>query len=510
MKKYWLLLQVLIFVGGAFSIHARSITVTSPNGGERWALGSRQNITWSHEGIAGSVRINLVRLGGAVAGTIATVPVADGRYPWTVGALASGSAPAGDYLIGLFVSREDVDDRSDAAFAIVGEEAPPSPGAAITVTSPNGGENWVLGSSQRVRWTSRNLAAGTALDIELLKGNVVKGKIAPAVPASAGSCAWSPAGTLSDGTVMAAASDYSVRVRPAGRETPFDFSDRPFALGAAGPQPGPQPPPEGLPDLVVTDLFLSSEGCLQATVANTGSAAFAGSVLLRFWENEGTVPFETTRELALLPGQSQNVNLVHRVVEPENSCGMYYSVFVDAARRVSEGTEENNSYAEKIFTKTTCFRLLARIIAGKRGNTRIIVPSTPEVVVTPAMVDWPINLRGRDEYDRCLLPLEFTVRNCGTRQDLLPASLKLYQLSRSFTQSGGFKDVGRFSKNMHVASGSIESWRITPAVHIVNPGTLRICLSEHFTWGGPFWSTTQHEQFNCIEVPLRFEGFERR
>ncbi|MBN2346106.1 MAG: hypothetical protein JXO51_06915 [Candidatus Aminicenantes bacterium] len=122
MKK--IVVVVFLVLAVVLPVAAQGITVTSPNGGERWDLGSPQQITWSHSGISGNVRINLIKAGGGTAGTIATVPVADGRYSWEAGRLAAGSAPAGEYRIGLYVSSAGVDDRSDAPFTITEAKTP--------------------------------------------------------------------------------------------------------------------------------------------------------------------------------------------------------------------------------------------------------------------------------------------------------------------------------------------------------------------------------------------------
>ena len=41
-----------------------SITVTSPNGGEIWPIGSVQNISWTSSGLTGNVKIEVSRNGG--------------------------------------------------------------------------------------------------------------------------------------------------------------------------------------------------------------------------------------------------------------------------------------------------------------------------------------------------------------------------------------------------------------------------------------------------------------
>jgi hypothetical protein len=94
MKKTILLALLMIF--SAAAARAQSLRVLSPNGGERWRVGSQHAITWQAQGISGNVKI-ILRRGGVKVGDIAAgVPAARGTYAWTVGTLLNGSAPGAD------------------------------------------------------------------------------------------------------------------------------------------------------------------------------------------------------------------------------------------------------------------------------------------------------------------------------------------------------------------------------------------------------------------------------
>ncbi|MCJ7526195.1 MAG: hypothetical protein MUP71_13375 [Candidatus Aminicenantes bacterium] len=120
--------KVLIFTAAlawlAVAALGQSITVTAPNGGERWMIGDPVTITWTAADIPGDVRILLLRSGGALVGTIASaVPISPGSFSWEAGALAPGSAEAGEnYLIRIRSNRLDIWDNSNAAFALVGRQ----------------------------------------------------------------------------------------------------------------------------------------------------------------------------------------------------------------------------------------------------------------------------------------------------------------------------------------------------------------------------------------------------
>ena len=131
------------------------ITVTSPNGGESWQAGTTQVISWN-DNLSENVKIELYK-GGSFHSTISISTTSDGNRNWAIPlALASGS----DYSIKITsVDSTTVFDFSDANFTIY----PP----VITVTDPNGGENWIIGDSYLITWTD-NIAE--SVELQLYKG----------------------------------------------------------------------------------------------------------------------------------------------------------------------------------------------------------------------------------------------------------------------------------------------------------------------------------------------------
>jgi len=69
-----------------------TISLTSPKGGEHWALGSQHSITWTATNLSGNLKIQLSRDGGATwPETLASsVPVSQGSWTWTVSGPVSG------------------------------------------------------------------------------------------------------------------------------------------------------------------------------------------------------------------------------------------------------------------------------------------------------------------------------------------------------------------------------------------------------------------------------------
>jgi Leucine-rich repeat (LRR) protein len=123
-----------------------SITVNTPNGGEIWEAGATQSITWSAVNIEGNVIIEYSTGGGDSYSVIESPPVDDGSYNWTV-----PDTPSDNCLVRISsgTSDDSPSDTSDEVFSII------SPASAdITITSPNGGENWEVGSIREITWTS--------------------------------------------------------------------------------------------------------------------------------------------------------------------------------------------------------------------------------------------------------------------------------------------------------------------------------------------------------------------
>lgn len=111
---------------------------------------------------------------------------------------------------------------------MLGVGTAPPPSASITVTSPNGMENWSSGSTRTISWTTNNVS-GT-VDIQLFRNFSQVGTIARDVPASSGSYPWTVGNYI--GGVAPNGQGYRVRVRTSdGRY--LDLSNCAFSIGAA-------------------------------------------------------------------------------------------------------------------------------------------------------------------------------------------------------------------------------------------------------------------------------------
>jgi hypothetical protein len=217
---------VLLFAVAALS-QSQTITVTSPNGGENWVLGSPHNITWRSSGVTGKVNILLFNRNQRVGVIQSDVAVSAGSFSWIVGNYQGGTAaPGTNYKVEIRKPQTEILDASDRPFTISGAPAP----ASITVTSPNGGETWYTNAVHEVRWTSSGISG--SVTISLKKGGaVIRSWTAENTGSSYGSYSWAQAGT-----------DYRIRVEDSADPAVFDESDQNFTIQVP---PGPTPPPPG-------------------------------------------------------------------------------------------------------------------------------------------------------------------------------------------------------------------------------------------------------------------------
>lgn len=109
---------------------------------------------------------------------------------------------------------------------LAGDKEPAN--ATITVTSPNGGEDWTAGSMHNVTWNYTD-DPGTQVKIELLKDGAVNTVISSGTPVGtegAGSYSWTIPGNQAPG------SDYTVRVTSTSDSSCTDTSDGNFSITA--------------------------------------------------------------------------------------------------------------------------------------------------------------------------------------------------------------------------------------------------------------------------------------
>ncbi len=118
------------------------IRVTSPNGGEKWEVGSQHPITWLTGDKLGDDKLVYSTDKGETWKTIVFATRDDETYLWTVPNDLS-------HTVWVRVAEREGPgyDRSDKVFWII-------PKPTLTVVSPNGGESWKAGTTQTIKWTT--------------------------------------------------------------------------------------------------------------------------------------------------------------------------------------------------------------------------------------------------------------------------------------------------------------------------------------------------------------------
>jgi hypothetical protein len=134
------------------------ISVSSPNGGENWQVGSVHNITWTSIGTSGTVKIDFSTDKGSTWPTVIASTPDDGTYLWNV-----PNTPSANCLVRVTDTDGSPTDYSNAVFTV---SAP-----FITVGSPNGGENWLVGSSHNITWTSGGTSGTVNVDYSTDNGS---------------------------------------------------------------------------------------------------------------------------------------------------------------------------------------------------------------------------------------------------------------------------------------------------------------------------------------------------
>ncbi|MDP3149936.1 MAG: FISUMP domain-containing protein [Ignavibacteria bacterium] len=126
-----------------------SIQLTVPNGGENWKVGEVDTIKWTSTNVD-SIKIELTTNNGSNWTTMKdSLNASTGKFAWTI-----PNTPSTQCKIRLMDFRNSaIGDTSNAVFTIelVVQKS-------IAVTSPNGGENWKVGSAQNITWTSINVS----------------------------------------------------------------------------------------------------------------------------------------------------------------------------------------------------------------------------------------------------------------------------------------------------------------------------------------------------------------
>jgi RHS repeat-associated protein len=207
------------FSNANFTISAPpTVAVSAPNGGEVWGVGATKKIQWASAGTFNSFSIYLSRDGGATYSEQIAVGLPGNYYYWDWSVTGPGSTNCLIMVTGNYTGGS-VSDTSNGNFTI----------GQLTITSPNGGENWPVGSMQTITWTSSAVSGN--IQIEPYLGGVAQANITASAP-NTGSYSWTIPSNYTVGTT------YQMSISALNGNV-WDFSDANFTIS---PCTVPNPP----------------------------------------------------------------------------------------------------------------------------------------------------------------------------------------------------------------------------------------------------------------------------
>ena len=193
---------------------ADKIRILSPNGGEVLSAGILKTIEWLTNGAVGLVKIEYSSDNGISWLEIIDSITNTDRYSWQVPDLLSVNG-----LIRISdVNDNTITDNSDFVFSVTG--------SSLTLTRPNGGERWIVGSSQAIRWQSTGTIGPVRLEYST-DGGVSWFEIVNST-SNDNSFSWTVPDTVSESCL--------VRISDVADGEPFDVSNSLFSI-QSGPPP---------------------------------------------------------------------------------------------------------------------------------------------------------------------------------------------------------------------------------------------------------------------------------
>ncbi|MEI6822594.1 MAG: T9SS type A sorting domain-containing protein [Bacteroidota bacterium] len=246
---------------------SKPITITYPNFGGIIQSGSVYNIKWQSDGISNIYDLYYSTNGGTSYTNITTAyNTSSNIYPWTVPAVSSTNCKV--YIQDNLNTCKT--DTSDFAFTITAT-AP-----SITVTSPNGGEHLVSGTTQSINWTSSGTSNNYNIEYTT-NGGTTWTTIVSSYNTTLGTYLWT---VPSVNTSLCL-----VRVTDASNSAKTDLSDASFYITVP---PVPHASNNG-PICVGNALTLSSTPITNATYLWTGPNGFTSTALNLTVNNNASV-----------------------------------------------------------------------------------------------------------------------------------------------------------------------------------------------------------------------------
>jgi hypothetical protein len=208
MQKTLILSALAIF--GAGMAFGGTITVTQPAGGS-FAMGAACPVHWTAARVNGSVKVQLIRPGGALVSLLAgRLALGSSPYPWVVAA----PAVAGESYRIRVSAMDNSTSGESGVFTIAGAGEPGEPRqpgrGAISDVRLDGASPYAIGGCLRIAWTE----AGVDQDLKLQlvrRGGSLVGVMLDGLHPGRASYDW-PVGEIYTGVAPAADNAYRIRV----------------------------------------------------------------------------------------------------------------------------------------------------------------------------------------------------------------------------------------------------------------------------------------------------------
>ncbi|MDP3149076.1 MAG: LamG-like jellyroll fold domain-containing protein [Ignavibacteria bacterium] len=204
---------VVGYVGTILTYKATpSLSLSYPNGGEIFYSGSQQTITWNSSNVD-AVNLYFSPDNGSTWNSIATnLPAYMGSYSSIVSSASTNNA-----LIRMSDASDAATfDESDGVFTIIDTTK-----HKITISLPNGGENWQVGSNQYLAWTNTSMTGSVNIDYSTDNGTTWL-SVATNLPSMYPTYMWTIPNTPS--------TTCKIKVYDASDTSVFDESDAVFTI----------------------------------------------------------------------------------------------------------------------------------------------------------------------------------------------------------------------------------------------------------------------------------------
>jgi hypothetical protein len=245
-----------------FTILARYVHLTAPNGGETWYVNDTENTTWESLNVPGTVSISInYSYPGGPWQNIATSTQNDGIHPWQVVLPTTSTAR----IRIISDSYPTIGDTSNSNFTI-------SDQVVITVSSPNGDEVWVVDDIENITWVAEGIPGNVKIELnrdyplgswETLFASTTNDESEP----------WPVSGPITNAA--------RVRVSSVAQPAVSDISDADFAISQDNPPViWHDPKDDGAPGYVLFVAGVSDE--------------IAVDVVRLFWRISGGGAFDST------------------------------------------------------------------------------------------------------------------------------------------------------------------------------------------------------------------------